>query len=85
MPPALVTVALVALGVPAALRALTGRPRSLGAAWLGAAAAATLAQVLGELLGSRAGVLGDAQVLLAAVGSTLASLAVAAVEARRRG
>jgi len=85
MPPALVTVALVALGVPAALRALTGRPRSLGAAWLGAAAAATLAQGLGELLGSRAGVLGDAQVLLAAVGSTLASFAVAAVEPRRKG
>ena len=84
MPPAVVTVALVTIGVPAALRALLGRPRGLGAAWLASLAAAAVAQSAGELAGCRIGVLGDAQVLLAGVGATLASLTVAAVETRRR-
>lgn len=84
MPPAVVAVALVAIGVPAALRALFGRPRGLGATWLASLAAAAAAQSAGELAGSRLGVLGDAQVLLAGIGATLASLAVAAVETRRR-
>ena len=84
MPPAVVAIALVAVGVPAALRALLGRPRGLPSAWLASLAAAAAAQSAGELTGSRLGVLGDAQVLLAGIGATLASLAVAAVETRRR-
>jgi hypothetical protein len=88
MPPAVVALGLVALGIPAALRALLGRPRGLVAAWLGAAAAAALAQAAGEIFGLRVGVVGDAQLLLAAIGATLATLAVAALEgghrARRR-
>lgn len=82
MPPALVPLALVAIGIPASFRALFGRPRALATAWIAAAAAVAVAQVLGELSGLRAGVLGDAQLLLAAVGATLASLVVALMERR---
>jgi hypothetical protein len=84
MPPAIVPLALVALGVPAALRAIAGRPRTLGSAWLAAAAAAAIAQAAGEILGLRFGVLGDAQLLLAAVLCTLTSTLVALLE-RREG
>ena len=73
MPPALVPLALVAIGIPAALRAALGRPRSLGAAWLLALTAAAVAQAAGELTGSRIGVLGDAQILFASVGALLAA------------
>lgn len=82
MPPALVPLALLAIGIPASLRALFGWPRALATAWVAAVAAVAVAQVLGELTGIRAGVLGDAQLLLAGVGATLASLAVAAFERR---
>ena len=85
MPPALIPLALVALGVPAALRAALGRPRSLGAAWILAAAAVALAQALGEITGARVGVLGDAQLLLAAVAALLAALAVSVAEPRSKG
>jgi hypothetical protein len=85
MPPALIPLALVALGVPAALRAVLGRPRSLGAAWILAAAAVALAQAAGEITGSRVGVLGDAQLLLAAVGALAAAFAVSLAEPRRKG
>ena len=84
MPPAVIAVALVAIGVPAALKALLGRPNGLRAAWLASLAAVAVAQSAGELAGSRFGVLGDAQLALAGVGATIASLAVAAVERRRR-
>jgi hypothetical protein len=84
MPPAIVPLALVAIGIPAALRAALGRPRMLGSAWLAASAAAAVAQVVGELAGVRTGVLGDAQLLLAAIGSALASAAVAILERRAR-
>ena len=84
MPPAVVAVALVAIGVPAALTALLGRPRGLPAAWLASLAAVLVAQSAGELAGSRFDVLGDAQLVQAGVGATIASLAVAAVETRRR-
>ncbi|HJW49707.1 MAG TPA: hypothetical protein VJ726_09845 [Candidatus Limnocylindria bacterium] len=84
MPPALIPLALVAIGVPAALRAALGRPRSLGAAWILAAAAVALAQAAGEITGSRVGVLGDAQLLLAAVGALLAAIAVSLAEPRGR-
>lgn len=73
MPPALVPLALVAIGIPAALRAALGRPRSLGAAWLLAVTAVAVAQAAGELTGSRVGVLGDAQLLFASVGALLAA------------
>jgi hypothetical protein len=84
VPPALIPLALVALGVPAALRAALGRPRSLGAAWVLAAAAVALAQAAGEITGSRLGVLGDAQLLLAAVASVVAAFAVSVAEPRTR-
>lgn len=73
MPPALVPLGLIALGVPAAMRAALGRPRSLGPAWLLAVTAVAVAQAAGELTGSRIGVLGDAQLLFAAVGALLAA------------
>ena len=73
MSPALVPLALVAIGIPAALRAAVGRPRSLGAAWLLALTAVAVAQAAGELTGSRVGVLGDAQLLFASVGALLAA------------
>ena len=74
--------ALVAIGVPAALRAVIGRPRSLVAAWVLAASAVVVAQAVGEILAVRAGVLGDAQVLLAAVAAVIAALGVAYAERR---
>lgn len=80
MPPALVPLALVALGVPAAVRAAMGRPRSLARAWLLAAAAVAVAQAAGELTGSRVGVLGDAQLLFAAVAALIAAAALAVAE-----
>ncbi len=85
MPPALVPLALVAIGVPAALRAAFGRPRALGRAWLLALAAVAIAQAAGELTGSRIGLLGDAQVFFAAVAALLASagLAIAEGDAKR--
>ncbi len=82
MPPALVPLALVAIGVPAALRALIGRPRSLVAAWVLSASAAAVAQAVGEILGVRAGVLGDAQLLLATAATIVAALGVAYAERR---
>ena len=85
MPPALIPLALVAIGVPAALRAALGRPRSLGAAWMLAAAAVALAQAAGEITGSRVGVLGDAQLLLAAIAALVAAFAVSLAEPRARG
>lgn len=84
MPPAIVPLALVALGVPAALRALVGGPRALGSAWLAAAAASAVAQAGGEILGLRIGVLGDAQLLLAGAASALSSAIVVLLE-RREG
>lgn len=84
MPPALIAVALVGIGVPAALRAVTGRPRGLPAAWLASGVTVLVAQAAGELAGARFGVIGDAQLALSGVGAALASLAVAAVETRRR-
>lgn len=84
MPPALVPLLLVAICVPAAFHAVSGWPRALGAAWLLAAAAVLAGQAAGELSGLRVGVLGEAHILLGAIGASLASVAVAAVE-RFRG
>jgi hypothetical protein len=84
VPPAIVPLALIALGVPAALRAILGRPRTLGSAWLAAAAAAAIAQVAGEILGLRIGVVGDAQLLLAGALCALTSALVALLERRER-
>jgi len=83
MPPALVPLALVAIGVPAAVRAAFGRPRGMLASWVLALAAVLVAQTLGEIGGWRTGTLGEAQVLFAAVGAGLASVAVALLEQLR--
>ncbi len=80
MPPALIPLALIAIGIPAALRAAIGRPRSLGGAWLLALAAVAIAQAAGELTGSRLGLLGDAQVLFAAIGALLAAIGISIAE-----
>ena len=80
MPPALIVLGLVAIGVPAGVRAVFGRPRALGRAILLAAAAAASAQALGELAGASVGVMGDAQLLLAAVGALVAAGIVAVAE-----
>lgn len=84
MPPALVPLALIAVGVPAALRALAGRPRSLGRAWLLALAGVAIAQAAGELTASRLGVLGDAQLLLATLAAAVAAVGVSLAEGRGR-
>ena len=86
MPPAVIPLALVALGVPAALRAILGRPKALGTAWIAAFAAVAVGQAIGELSGSRIGVLGDAQLLLAAIAALVTSLVLMVREraSRRR-
>lgn len=84
MPPALIPLVLIAIGIPAALRAAVGHPRSLGGAWLLALAAVAIAQAAGELTGSRLGLLGDAQVLFAAVGALLAAIGVSIAEGDAR-
>ena len=85
MPPALVPLLLVAIGVPAAFRAALGWPRALGRAWLLALTAVAIAQAAGELTGSRVGMLGDAQLLFAVAAAALAAtgLAVAERDAKR--
>jgi hypothetical protein len=75
-----VVLTLVSLGVPAGVRALFGRPRSLGRAWLLAGALALAAQALGELAGFSLGVLGDAQLALAAGAAAVAAAIVAVAE-----
>ena len=85
MPPAVIPLALVAIGIPAALRAVIGRPRALGTAWLAAFAAVAVGQAIGELSGSRVGVLGDAQLLYAAVAALVTSLVLIARERASRG
>jgi hypothetical protein len=83
LPPALVPLALVAVGVPAAIRALLGRPKGMAAAWILSAAAVLAAQTIGEIAGWRTGTLGEAQVLFACAGAALASVAVAVLEGLR--
>ena len=75
---------LVAIGVPAAVRAMFGRPRAIGPTWLLAFAAVLAAQAGGELGGVHSGLVGEAHILLAAIGAGLATLTVAARE-RFRG
>ena len=75
--------ALVAIGVPAAFRAIAGRPRGMLGCWIFSAAAVLAAQALGEITGSRTGTLGEAQVLFACCGAALASLTVAVLEGLR--
>ncbi len=76
---------LIALGVPAGVRAAFGRPRSLGRAWLLAAALALAAQALGELGGVSIGVLGDAQLVLAAIAAGIAAAIVSVAEGPAKG
>jgi hypothetical protein len=84
MPPALIPLALVALGVPAAMRALVGRPRSLGRAWILALTAVAIAQAAGELTATRIGMLGDAQLLFAALGAAIAGAGLALAEGEKK-
>lgn len=84
VPPAVVPLLLVAIGVPAAFRASIGRPRALGTAWLAAIAAVVVAQIVGEVTGSRVGVLGDAQLLFAAFAAAVTSTLLALVERASR-
>ncbi len=84
MPPALVILALVAIGVPSGVRALFGRPRSLLAGWVAGATAAVFAQSVGELAGWRGGTLGDAQLGLGVAAALVACLTLAAFEMVRR-
>lgn len=84
VPPAVVPLLLVAIGVPAAVRAAIGRPRALGTAWLAAGAAVAVAQVAGEITGSRLGVLGDAQLLFATIAAAVTSVLLALVERASR-
>jgi hypothetical protein len=84
MPPALVLLALVALGVPSALRAAFGRPRFQLAAVGASAVAVLVAQVLGELTSSRFAVVGDAQAGLATIAALVACALVTMVERSAR-
>lgn len=84
MPPAVIVVLLIGIGVPSGLRAMLGRPRGLPGAWVAAVVAVLVAQAVGELAGVRWGVAGDAQVALAILGAALASVGVALAETRRR-
>ena len=83
LPPALVPLVFVAIGVPAAARAAFGRPKGMAAVWVLSIAAALLAQVVGEIGGWRTGTLGEAQVLFAAFGAALATVTVAVLEGLR--
>jgi hypothetical protein len=85
LPPAIVVLGLVAIGVPAAVRAAFGRPRALGRSWLLAAALALVAQALGELAGVSLGVLGDAQLALAIVAAGIAAAIVGVAEGPTKG
>lgn len=73
----------MAVGVPAAVRALLGRPKGMLATWALSFAAVLGAQALGEIAGWRTGTLGEAQVLLASIGAGLASMIVVAIEGLR--
>jgi len=84
MPPAVIAVVLIGIGVPAAMRAILGRPQGLPGGGVASLVAVLVAQALGELGGVRSGVAGDAQVALALVGAALASGGVAIAETRRR-
>ncbi len=85
VPPAVVPLLLVAIGVPAAFRAAVGRPRALGTAWLAGGAAVAVAQAIGEVTGTRIGVLGDAQLLFAAIAAAVTSALLALAERASRG
>ena len=82
MPPSFAVILIVAVGVPAAIRALWGRPRAIIATHIAAATAALLAQVVGEVAGWRTGVLGDAQLLVSGLAAVGAVFAVALLERR---
>ena len=85
MPPALVITLLAGILVPTGLRSLTGRPRHLAAACVAAITAALGGQVIGEIVGGRALVLGDAQLGISLVASLAATLIVSVIERRSLG
>jgi hypothetical protein len=82
MPPSLVLLALVAIAVPTAARAVFGRPRLLVAALLASAIAVVVAQAAGELARLGIGVIGDAQLGAAAFASAIGTTLVMLVEPR---
>lgn len=85
MPPALVLLALLAIGLPSALHAALGRPRFVLAATTASLVAAVVAQVVAERGGASLFVVGDAQLGAAALGSLLACGVVIVVEGPPRG
>ncbi len=85
MPPSVVLLALVAVGVPSAARAIVGRPRLVLASTLASAVAVVVAQVAGEVARSPLAVVGDAQLGPALLASAFASAVVALVEGPHRG
>lgn len=80
VPPALILLALLAVGVPSALRAALGRPRLQLVATAASTIGVIAAQALGELFRVSLGVVGDAQVGLAVVASLAAAAVVSMVE-----
>lgn len=84
MPPSLVLLALVAVAVPAAARAIVGRPRLIRAALLASAVAVVIAQAIGELSRTGFGVVGDTQLAAAVIASAVGTALVALVEPRRK-
>lgn len=80
MPPVVVLLALLAVGIPGLLRAALGRPRLQLVAIVASAIGVTGAQVAGELLRFPFAVVGDTHVGLAALASLTASALVAIVE-----
>lgn len=76
--------AVVAIGVPSAARALLGRPRLGLAATLASVIAVVLAQVAGDLGRWSVFVLGDTQLGPALAASAFACVVVALVEGPRR-
>lgn len=80
VPPALVLLALLAVGIPSALHAALGRPRLQLVATVASAVGVVVAQAVGELLRLSVGLVGDAHVGLAVAASLAASAVVAIVE-----
>jgi membrane associated rhomboid family serine protease len=83
MPPSLLLLALIAIAIPTAARALLGRPRLLLAALGTSLVGAIVAQAAGELTRVGVGVIGDTQLAAAVAGSVVGTALVMLVEPRR--
>ncbi len=80
MPPSIILLALVAIGVPSVARAVLGRPRLSLASTLASVLAVVLAQVAGELARWSLAVVGDTQIGAALAASAFACVVVGLVE-----